>query len=48
MAAVVALGVTGLTQLIAPVLALIVGVHFFRLARLFGVQVYTATGGPPW
>jgi hypothetical protein len=46
MAAVVALGVTGLTQLIAPVLALIVGVHFFRLARLFGVQVYTATGAP--
>jgi hypothetical protein len=42
--AVVALGATGLTLLIAPVLALIVGVHFLPLARLFGVRVYVATG----
>ena len=42
-AAVVVLGATGYTQLIAPVLALIVGIHFFPLARLFGARVYVAT-----
>ncbi|MFP8782362.1 hypothetical protein [Planococcus plakortidis] len=36
---------TQITQLIPIIVALIVGVHFFPLASLFGVRVYHLTGG---
>lgn len=43
-AAVRALDATGHPHLIAAVIALGVGIHFFPLARLFNVPVYDVTG----
>ncbi len=42
--AVVLLGRYGLGSFIPAAVALIVGVHFFPLARLYGVRVYHVTG----
>ncbi len=41
----IALGRAHLQQLIPPAVALIVGIHFFPLARLFRVSMYWLTGG---
>ena len=41
---IVFLNVAHLPQYIAPVIAIIVGLHFFPLASLFGRSVYYATG----
>ncbi|MET9022460.1 hypothetical protein ABZV93_21020 [Actinopolymorpha sp. NPDC004070] len=38
------LGRTGHPEVIAPVVCLGVGIHFFPLRRLFGVRLYDATG----
>jgi hypothetical protein len=42
--AIVLLNVVHHPQFIAPVIAIIVGLHFFPLASLFGARVYYATG----
>jgi len=41
---VVLLNATGRPDFILPVIALIVGLHFFPLARLFGASIYYVTG----
>ena len=42
--AIVLLNASHRQQFIAPVIAIIVGLHFFPLARLFGADLYYATG----